>query len=156
MVSLSSSGLMWADIIVCISTATAACPSVRRRWRWTVRMKGTQSGSEKRPPRLVEWSSKYHSQHDWFLHLNGSVNALLCIISLGNIWRRSCFHSMELFSSCIMFALIVVYFVLPEANWRIHRCEWRRKRSNEVVESSRYEEWVKKYIHIVFHPYITV
>lgn len=144
MVSLSSSGLMWADIIVYISTATAACPSVRRRWRWIARMKGTQSGSEKRPPRLVDWSSKYRSQHDWFLHLNGSVNALLCIISLGNIWRRSFFHSMKLFSSCIMFALIVVYFVLPEANWRIHRCEWRRKRSNEVVESSRYEEWVKK------------
>lgn len=50
---------------------------------------------------------------------------------------------------------LIVCFVLHEANWRIHRCEWRRKRSNEVMESSRYEEWVKEYIHIVFSfPYI--
>lgn len=49
-VNWSSSGRTSVDTTASTSTVTAARPSDRRRWMWTAKMRGTPSGSGKRPP----------------------------------------------------------------------------------------------------------
>lgn len=55
----SSRGRTSADTTAFTSTATAACRSGLRKWKWTARTRGTRTGSKRRPSRLVHsWRSR--------------------------------------------------------------------------------------------------